>query len=64
MHNPELPDNPEDLAFGQYIENDEGIWQVIGHEEESGLPIIRKQDPEDVPDYQTELTGEDVFQDA
>ena len=50
-----LPDDPRSLRFGAYVENDEGVWQVVGHRETDGLPIIRKRDRDEVPEYQTEV---------
>lgn len=53
-----LPDDPRALEYGQYIENDGEIWQVVGHTEEDGLPIIRKCDPEDVPEYRESVADD------
>ncbi|WP_152436436.1 hypothetical protein [Halosimplex carlsbadense] len=52
-----LPDDPRELVYGQYIENEEGVWEVVGHQEDSGLPIIEKR--EDVPEYRTEKIYDD-----
>jgi len=50
-----LPDDPRDLRYGQYIENDEGFWEVVGHQDGTGLPIIEKREDSEVPEYRTEL---------
>lgn len=40
-----LPDDPRDLDEGQQLQHKETgvVWEVVGFDEESGLPIIREQ---------------------
>lgn len=50
MSDVELPDDPRDLEEGRVITHEETgeAWRVVGFEDDSGLPVIKRESELDV----------------